>query len=290
MLEIGAADNCSPEAQIVRLLLEDQEAVSPLLPRRVLTPEEIARAAAEMEKHFLLGHREAAVQAALSADLFTDALLIASQGGDQSLYQDVVRQYADRALTHGTPLHTLYLTISGQAARAIQFQGRRLDFRQGNTSTNDSVLMKQWRRNVAALVASRQPGAAGQQIDEAIIEIGDRLRTENQMAAAHSVYLIGGLEPGSEAGRNRGFDLIGVEGDPSKPVHLLLRTDESVHAFYITEIMEFFRRKVQMETGGKNAVSQHSPQTVAMTIHKLQFARLLADAGHMKVCFCRVWR
>ena len=267
----------------MKLLVEDQTVTSPLLPRRVISPEEVARAAGEMEKQFLLGNRQAAVQAALSADLFADALLIASQGGDQAMYQDVVRQYADRALSHGTPLHTLYLTISGQAARAIQFQGRRLDFRQGSSPSDDSLLMKQWRRNIAALVASRQPGAAGQQTDEAIIELGDRLRAENEIMGAHVAYLIGGLEPGSEAGRAKGLDLVGVEVDPARPTNLLFRNNESVRAFYTAEILEFFKRKIQLESGGKRAVSQHTPQTVAMTIHKLQFARLLADAGYIKV-------
>ena len=88
---------------------------------RAASPDKIA----QIESLLVHGHREQALELAVSARLWGMALVISSII-DRERYQAVVRQYADACLAAGSPAHTLSLIFSGQAAGAIQHQGRAL--------------------------------------------------------------------------------------------------------------------------------------------------------------------
>ena len=207
-----------------------------------------------LENLLLQGRRHEAVEEAISNQDYATAFLVASLC-DRVTYQKAVRQFADKQLRKGTPLHTVALLFSGQLELTL---GPSQVFEWGGT---DEELLSSWKYHLAAILSNRTPGW-----DRIVLTLGDRLYNLQNLDAAHFCYMVCGASVQNPLEPDTRVSLLGCDhrDEPS----MLLRTRKAVAAFDRTEAYEWVKRQ-----GNPNASIQ------SFQPYKLIYARRLLDLG-----------
>ncbi|CAN0495070.1 unnamed protein product, partial [Ectocarpus sp. 12 AP-2014] len=194
----------------------------------------------------------------------------------QPQYQRVVRLYANAFLHTGTPLHTMALAFSGQAGAAIKYGGKSLTGGGGGGgggsgdadrgSGGGGGFEESWMVTAAAIVSNKVAGWV-----EQLTGLGDRLFESDNVAAAHAMFLVAGMQVDLPTTKGARLILPGV--DHRKPAHRSLRTAEATDAVHILEVLE-----VASKSGGRS-------QNSAVQGHKLRLAMRLADLGFLQKAY-----
>jgi hypothetical protein len=288
------SDADSPEHAIVDALLKHAPSTTELHAQQAAPdPPPSPDTIAQIESLLVHGHREQALELAVSARLWGMALVISSII-DRERYQAVVRQYADACLAAGSPAHTLSLIFSGQAAGAIQHQGRALLAPLAATShapvaapaaASVPPLLRHWQTNLAAIIANRTPGW-----EKLVTDLGDRIVTEcTDPFAAHIAYLLAGLGLDEAPSPSARLCLIGWNHRAARQ----LPSSARIAAIQRSELLERIVPSCALEAGaaaaaaggGAGAAGSAGAAGGELTLcaslqrHKLWYATVLAEAG-----------
>ena len=169
---------------------QDDKALNASTRATMTTPMALPSPEAILKVNQLLfkGDRKAALEEAVTAGLWGQAMVIASVVGTQE-YQDTVMRFT-KSPSHfapGSALATLYLVMSGNAKTARKHMLEAI--MRSNTSTS-STTDQTWRAHLIALLGNRTSG------DEKIMSfLGDALWAlggASNVAAAHICYLAAG--------------------------------------------------------------------------------------------------
>uniref|UniRef100_A0A804UA74 Protein transport protein sec16 n=1 Tax=Zea mays TaxID=4577 RepID=A0A804UA74_MAIZE len=198
--------------------------------RNLPSESQIQTTAQEVQSLLVSGRRKEALHQAQEGHLWGPALILALQLGDK-FYADTVKKMAHCHFVSGSPLRTLCLLIAGQPADVFSFEN---PVNSGLSSPQQPVeaapkgMLDDWQENLAIITANRTKGD-----DLVITRLGDCLWEEkNEVASAHSCYLVAELNIDSYSGSAR-MCLIGAD-------HLRCpRTFTSPEAIQRTEVYEY---------------------------------------------------
>ena len=214
----------------------------------------------EIQKLLLRGKREEAVECAVAEKQYALALLIASVC-DHSTYYAVARCFVDKALPSGTPLHTVAALFADQ----IQISDDDVDT-PASDFWRDSTenLYSSWRSHLASILSNQTEGWK-----KIVISLGDQLRSQGKIHAAHFCYLISGYAITSYNNPSSRLVLLGC--DHTLDIHQTLTTLDSLEGYERLEALEWAKRK-------------GNPHAVISTLQplKLKYASILADHGFEK--------
>jgi Sec23-binding domain of Sec16 len=204
-----------------------------------------------IQNYILRGKRAEAVEVALESNNFALALLV-STFCDAQTYHHVVKQYADKVLRGGSPLHTTAMLFSGQLDATVW-------------SENPKELLGSWRHHLAALISNRINGW-----DRVVVALGCKLQEMGDTHAAHVCFMVSGLQLMSPITPESYMSLLGC--DHHLPENVSLMTQEGIEAYERTEAYEWAKRK-----GNPTALIR------ALQPFKLKYAMLLADFGYVEL-------
>lgn len=207
-----------------------------------------------MQHCLLRGEREKAVEDAISSGHYAMALLIASMCS-REIYFSAAKQYTDRVLVAGSPLHTVSMLY------CAQFEGPHANETTSCLWGEDGdSLKKEWRSHLAAVISNRRTGW-----DRVVLSLGDRLRDLGETIPAHFCYMVCGCALSSPLRKDSRMTLLGRD---VSSMDALLLTNAAIESFSRTEAYEWAKRK-----GNKNAAIQ------SLQAFKLRYAMLLCDLG-----------
>ncbi len=212
----------------------------------------------KVQSLLLRGKREEAVQEALVSHNYAMALLVSTMC-DRECYQRAVKEYADHALTVGSPLHTISLLFSAQLQPLAE---RALDGSETNSSIwghNAEELRKAWKYHLAAIISNRTVGW-----DKIVLTLGDRLLELGDVKDAHFCYMVCGSPLSSPSNPSSRMAIVGC--DHLVPMDVALMTTEGIDAYERSEAYEWAKR-----LGNRSAVIQ------SLQPFKLIYASLLCD-------------
>ena len=249
----GVSDSNSPEASIIRLLLQNSGTAKcgELSEQNSFSSDTVSNLYA-VEELLLHGKKEEAVEKSLSIGNFALALIIARCCGHE-VYARAVQSFADTALPEGMSLRTISLLLSGQ----LHASGLGLNLPWQHVSKH--VLRDIWKNHLAAILSNRT-----EEWSQLAVSIGDKLAEHDEITAAHFCYMVGGSSVGSISSKSK-MVLLGCD---FSPWDMVLASDESMHAFNRTEAYEWAKRR-----GNAQATIQ------SLQPLKIVYATLLADYG-----------
>jgi hypothetical protein len=207
-----------------------------------------------VQKQLVKGERDEAIDEAIASGEFAMALLVAAMCSREK-YQFACRQYAERVLKQGSPLHTIAMLYTGQlkppdSRSTSSFWG------------GDPIeLRRTWRIHLAAIISNRTAGW-----DQIVLSLGDRLLELSETHAAHFCYMVCGCAVASPLRPDARLTLLGCN---LVPADVTLNTAGSIEAYTYTEAYEWAKR-----CGNPNAAIQ------SLQPFKLRYAMLLADLGY----------
>jgi len=253
----GPSDRTGPEAAIIQLLLQDEsidEPTSALL--HDLTDNDNAVSSIRQVQGLLLrGEREKAVTLASSSGNHALALLIASVC-DHEIYQNAARRFADEALQHGTPLHTVATLFANQIQPGDKSCCKLHFWSDSDTS------VKAWRCHLASILSNQTQGWK-----KVVVSLGDHLLSSGRVHAAHFCYMVSGCPISVQSDPTSRLVLVGSDHNRYEQINLL--TAESLESYKRTEAIEWAKRKSNPQA----AISAFQP-------YKLRYAAILADYGY----------
>ncbi|KAI8812574.1 Sec23-binding domain of Sec16-domain-containing protein [Cladochytrium replicatum] len=224
----------------------------------------------QIESLLLQGDRAGACRAAIGADLWAHALVIASHV-DKETYTDVVMNFSQRefdpaiagAVTQvkefRPSLKLLYGLFGGMGRVAVA------EYLPDDVDTVDeSSPLQGWKEVLAIILSNRTPGDVA-----AISALGDRLRACNRLAAAHICYLLStshSLLSGVDA---VGVRLILLDADHVAAPYFFFK---DVKAVQLTELYEASQTLIS-GMGLANGLPHFQA-------YKMLYAMLLADVGY----------
>jgi hypothetical protein len=185
------------------------------------------------------------------------ALLVAAMCSREK-YQHACRQYAEKVLKKGSPLHTIAMLYTGQLRPPES--GSSSSFWGGDPIE----LRRTWRIHLAAIISNRTAGW-----DRIVLSLGDRLLELGETHAAHFCYMVCGCAVASPLRPDARLTLLGCN---LVPADVTLNTEGSIEAYTYTEAYEWAKR-----CGNPNAAIQ------SLQPFKLRYAMLLADLGYEEV-------
>lgn len=207
-----------------------------------------------VQKKLAKGEREEAIDEAIASGEFAMALLVAAMCSREK-YQYACRQYAEKVLKAGSPLHTLAMLYTGQLKPPES--GSSSSFWGGDPIE----LCRTWRIHLAAIISNRTAGW-----DRIVLSLGDRLLELGETHAAHFCYMVCGCAVASPLRPDSRLTLLGCN---LVPADVTLNTAGSIEAYTYTEAYEWAKR-----CGNPNAAIQ------SLQPFKLRYAMLLADLGY----------
>ncbi|ETW00222.1 hypothetical protein H310_07614 [Aphanomyces invadans] len=203
---------------------------------------------AKIRQLLLDGDRKAAIDTAVAANMWSQAMLLASFV-DSGMYKAVVERFVTSRYGAGDPLRTMLMVFGDLDVASVQEP----------STPSPSSLLGNWLAQVQILIAN--PTATTNKV---LIELGDRLLRETRNVwAAHVCYLLAGmpLEAPSPTAR---MTLIG--GHATGDVRFFVRPN----TVQWTEVYEHVVKATPM---------------VPFQGYKFIYATLLADAGCCDVAF-----
>ncbi|XP_077245056.1 protein transport protein SEC16A homolog [Tasmannia lanceolata] len=148
---------------------------------------QIRATAVEVQNLLVSGRRKEALQCAQEGQLWSPALLLATQLGEK-FYVDTVKQMAHCQFVSGSPLRTLCLLIAGQHEDVFSADSSVDVINTSQQPTQDcpNGMLDDWQENLAIITANRTKD------DElVIINLGDCLyKHRGEITAAHTCYLV----------------------------------------------------------------------------------------------------
>uniref|UniRef100_A0AAV1T810 Protein transport protein sec16 n=1 Tax=Peronospora matthiolae TaxID=2874970 RepID=A0AAV1T810_9STRA len=263
----------TPEAQLIALLSESskrrngsnpptfpelQEVQSKTHPNLMLKNTNFLR------DLLLAGDRKGAVSSAMTANMWPEAMLIASFV-DKEMYKRVLRTYLDGHYTAGDPCRALFLTFADQQEKSVQEPKPLL--RTSVHRPTESLILSNWVSHAQVLLSNRTADT-----NKILTELGDRLWSEaNTVSAAHSCYLLAGIQLGAPTPSSK-MALLG--GDHRTPAEA--RFYVSPGTVQCTEIYEWAQKQ------SKNVSAN---LMVPFQGYKIIYAMLLADHGKLGTAF-----
>ncbi|CAH0493435.1 unnamed protein product [Peronospora farinosa] len=266
------SDPDSPEAQLIALLSESSRRRNrnefPIFPLRKVQPgapsDLLLKRANDIRELLLVGDRQGAVSSAMTAQMWPEAMLIASFT-DKEEYRRVLRTYLDEHYATGDPCRTLFMSFADQQEKSVQEPKRLL---QTNIQQpTGSLILSNWVSHAQVLLSNRTADT-----NKILTELGDRLWGEaNAVAAAHTCYLLAGIQVDAPTLSSK-MALLG--GDHRTPAEA--RFYVSPGAVQRTEIYEWAR---------KHAKGASANLMIPFQGYKLIYAMLLADHGKLDTAF-----
>ena len=264
--EKGISDPHSPESAFGQALQEsERRREGSLLPAQepaTLSPissEETEAAKKKLRELLLVGDRKQAVEVALKAQLWPQAMLFASYI-DTTTYTHVVSTFVNSTYGVGDPLRTLCMAFGGQDERSVQDP-----IPKTKPDEHVSPTLSNWTSHANIMLSN-----VTNVTNKVLRELGDRLWAElGSVAAAHTCYLIGKVPVEAPANTSR-MSLIGANHrDPTEA-----RCYVSPYAVQLTEIYEWVK-----------LVCQQSNPMIPFQGYKLIYAMQLADYGEIDRAF-----
>lgn len=191
-----------------------------------------------------------AVELAMESNNFALALLVAAYC-DPETYQRATKQFAEKVLQSGSPLHTITLLFSGQILESSLWSDR------------SSELPTSWPYHLAAIISNRTQGW-----ERVVFTLGTQLQQLGDVNAAHFCFMVCGLQLSSPVLPHTYVSLLGC--DHLLPEAMSLMTAEGNDAYERTEAYEWAKRR-----GNKSAVIK------TLQPFKLKYAMILADLGYV---------
>ena len=231
--------------------VDEQPPPSPLQAAASLVPQTAAMAAVEAERLLLCGQRVEALAAMVRGGLWGPALLLAPSCGERA-HAETAAACLQSGLLPGTALHTSLSLAAGLPGLAGGVPG---------DGASRALYLHCWRRNLAALLASRAAGDGA-----AMVALGDTLWAERRdVAAAHACYLLAGVAPSPLGSPGARMCLVGADHGQHP------RTFATPTALLRTELLEAALR-------GANS------QAALPCLHpyRLAHAALLAELGRLR--------
>lgn len=134
----------------------------------------------ELQRLLLLGKSEEAYNFAISQQMWTHALILASNSSVER-FRDTVFKYANAALVEGAPLHTQYMLLSGKRQGQCLFSfltGIEL-FQAGNGRS--PPILSSWKGTLVSFLINNTGNLKGM-----VGNLGDQLwASQGRVAAAH---------------------------------------------------------------------------------------------------------
>uniref|UniRef100_M4BRG3 Protein transport protein sec16 n=1 Tax=Hyaloperonospora arabidopsidis (strain Emoy2) TaxID=559515 RepID=M4BRG3_HYAAE len=263
-LNPGAPD--TPEAQLITLLSESSKRRNGFNPLTFPEPQEVqSKTNTNVLRELLLaGDRKGAVSSAMTANMWPEAILIASFV-DKEMYKRVLRIYLDGHYTAGDPCRALFLTFADQQENSVQEPKPLLQ-----TSVHqptESLILSNWVSHAQVLLSNRTADT-----NKILTELGDRLWSEaNTVSAAHICYLLASIQLGAPTPSSK-MALLG--GDHRTPAEA--RFYVSPGTVQCTEIYEWAQKQ------SKNASAN---LMVPFQGYKIIYTMLLADHGKLDTAF-----
>ncbi|RHX98837.1 hypothetical protein DYB36_009842 [Aphanomyces astaci] len=210
---------------------------------------------ATIRQLLLNGDRKAAVDVAVAANMWPEAMLMASMV-DSALYKSVVESFVSSRYGSGDPLRTMLMVLGDLGVQSVQ-EVPNNHVSKDQLPTTDSLLLGNWVAQVQILIANPTTNT-----NTVLVELGDRLlRETNNVWAAHTCFLLAGVPVEAPNAR---MTLIG--GHATGDVRFFVRP----HTIQWTEVYEH--------------VTSPTP-LVPFQGYKFIYATLLADAGCCDVAF-----
>jgi hypothetical protein len=108
----------------------------------------------------------------------------------------------------------------------------------GRWGISSEELANTWKRHLAAIISNRSAATGS---DQMIASLGDRLREDGDIMAAHFCFLVGGIPLSGAASPNTKIALLGC--DHTIQSTLALQTKDALSAFERTEALEWARQQ-----------------------------------------------
>ncbi|CAH0520677.1 unnamed protein product [Peronospora belbahrii] len=270
---LNSSDPDSPEAQLIALLSEsskrrnkNERSIIPR-PRKAQSttpPDLMLKHANDLRELLLVGDRKGAVSSAMTAQMWPEAILIASYT-DKDEYRRVLRTYLDEYYATGDPCRVLFMSFADQQEKSVQEPKCLL---QANVQQPaGSLILSNWVSHAQVLLSNRTADT-----NNILTELGDRLWGEvNAVAAAHTCYLLAGIQVDAPTPSSK-LALLG--GDHRTPAEA--RSYVSPAAVQRTEIYEWAQ---------KHAKGASANLMIPFQGYKLIYAMLLADHGKLDTAF-----
>ncbi|RLN96649.1 hypothetical protein BBJ28_00020750 [Nothophytophthora sp. Chile5] len=222
----------------------------------------LQRNVSKVRKLLLVGERKDAVSAAMSAQMWPEAMLIASFT-DKEEYKRVLRTYLDEHYAPGDPCRALFMSFADQQEKSVQEPKKLLQTHEQHASP----ILSNWVTHAQVLLANRTADT-----NKILTELGDRLWNETDaVAAAHVCYLLAGV-PVEAPSPSSKIALLG--GDHRTPKEA--RFYVSPAAVQRTEVYEWVQ---------KHAKGPSTNLMIPFQGYKLIYAMLLADHGKLETAF-----
>ncbi|KAG6611026.1 putative COPII coat assembly protein SEC16 [Phytophthora cinnamomi] len=218
----------------------------------------------ELRELLLVGDRKGAVSSAMSAQMWPEAMLIASFT-DKEEYRRVLRTYLDETYATGDPCRALFMSFADQQEKSVQEPKRLLQTNAQQPA--ESLILSGWVSHAQVLLANRTADT-----NKILTELGDRLWNEaGAVAAAHVCYLLAGIQVEAPMPSSK-MALLG--GDHRTPKEA--RFYVSPGAVQRTEIYEWAQ---------KHSKGASANLMIPFQGYKLIYAMLLADHGKLEAAF-----
>ncbi|XP_047340598.1 protein transport protein SEC16B homolog [Impatiens glandulifera] len=169
--------------------------------RNLPSEEQMQVTAAQVQSLLVFGKKKEALQCAIEGQLWSFAVVLAAQIGDQ-FYMDTVKQMAFHQLVPGSPLRTICLLIAGQLADVFSTDSPDSSIHVSvnmSPKCNTNNILDNWEDNLAVITANRTKD------DELVlIHLGDCLwKDRSDIVAAHNCYILAEakFEPYSDTAR-----------------------------------------------------------------------------------------
>ncbi|KAJ8550492.1 hypothetical protein ON010_g10577 [Phytophthora cinnamomi] len=270
---LNPSDPNSPEAQLIALLCENSKwrcgNQPPTFPatrkaQSVTHPDLALKRSNELRELLLVGDRKGAVSSAMSAQMWPEAMLIASFT-DKEEYRRVLRTYLDETYATGDPCRALFMSFADQQEKSVQEPKRLLQTNAQQPA--ESLILSGWVSHAQVLLANRTADT-----NKILTELGDRLWNEaGAVAAAHVCYLLAGIQVEAPMPSSK-MALLG--GDHRTPKEA--RFYVSPGAVQRTEIYEWAQ---------KHSKGASANLMIPFQGYKLIYAMLLADHGKLEAAF-----
>ncbi|GLD96445.1 hypothetical protein PINS_up005128 [Pythium insidiosum] len=279
------SDPDSPEVQLVTLLKESDQRRRRTHPYVFPTPKSVqypnhpdatTRNATRIRELLLLGDRKAAVEVAIQAQMWPEAMLIASFT-DKDEYKRVLCAYFSTHYAPGDPSRALFLCFADQQEKSVH-EPQKLMTTAGHPGENGetSPVLSSWVVHVQMLLANRTADT-----NKILIELGDRLWKESgAVVAAHICYLLGGLTVEAPSHHSK-MALLG--GDHRTPEQS--RFYVSPGTVQRTEIYEWVQKKRASTASSSGPGSNSQVPMVPFQGYKLIHAMMLVDFGKLETAF-----
>ncbi|DAZ98277.1 TPA: hypothetical protein N0F65_008962 [Lagenidium giganteum] len=243
----GPSDPNSPEVQLVALLNH---------------PDAILKSSNKIRDLLLTGDRKGAVEVAMHAQMWPEAMLIASFT-DKDEYKRVLTTFLNGHYAAGDPCRTLFLSFADQQEKSVQEPQKLMP---SAHQSQPSAILSSWVTHAQVILANRTADT-----NRILTELGDRLwKEQGNVVAAHVCYLLAGNTVEAPSPNSK-IALLGADHRTPKEARFYVSAD----AVQRTEMYEWIQKQA----------NANSANMIPFQGYKLIHAMVLADHGKLETAF-----